>query len=79
MLTAINNAMVFNKKASKLYKFCVLQVVFFSLQFVGIVFVSSSFDLVSASIISSHVITELTVILAKYFPFSQLHIEEFQI
>ena len=33
----------------------------------------------SASIISLHVIAELSIILAKYFPFSQLPVEGFQI
>ena len=59
----------------------------FSLKFVGTDFVASSFDLALvamvfdhlSSIISSHVITELSVILAKYFPFLQLHVEGFQI
>ena len=31
------------------------------------------------SIISSHVFTELSIILAKYSPFSQLHVSGFQI
>ena len=47
---------------------------FFSLKFVGIVFVSSSYD----SITSSYVIAELSIIRAKYFPFSQLHVAGFQ-
>ena len=60
----------------------------FSLKFVGTDFVASSFDLalvamvfdhLSSIISSSHVITELSVILAKYFPFLQLHVEGFQI
>ena len=57
----------------------------FSLKFVEAVFVSLPFDLAllfnltSASIMSSHIITELAVILAKYFPFSKLDVEEFQI
>ena len=59
----------------------------FSLKFVGTDFVASSFDLALvamvfdhlSSIISSHVITELSVILAKYFPFLQLHVEGFKI
>ena len=54
-----------------------LQVIFFSLEFVEKAFVSSSLDLASlhdlasasASIISSHVIAESSIILAKYFPF----------
>ena len=50
-----------------------------SLKFVGTVFVSSLYDLASASIISSHIITELLKILAKYLSFSQLHVSGFQI
>ena len=42
---------------------------FFSLKFV-----SSSYD----SIISSHIIAESSIILAKYFPFSQLHVAVYQ-
>ena len=61
--------MVINENASKIYKFCVLQVAFFSLKFVYLV----------SFIISSHVITESSIKLAKYFPFSQLQVEEFQI
>ena len=38
--------------------------------FVGIVFVSST--------ISSHLITESTVILPAYLPFSQVHVAVFQ-
>ena len=37
----------------------------FSLKFIGIVFVSSSYD----SITSSHISAELFIIIAKYFPF----------
>ena len=51
-----------------------LQVAFFSLKFVKIVFVSSSYD----SIISSHVVTESSVILGKSFPLSRLHVAGFQ-
>ena len=47
---------------------------FFSLKFVGVAFVSLS----DGSIISSHGIGELSIILAKYFPFSKLHVAEFQ-
>ena len=47
----------------------------FSLQ---LVFVFSLFDLASASIISSHIITESSIILVKYSPFSQLHAARFQ-
>ena len=47
--------------------------------FVVTVFVSSSYSLASASIISPHIITELPIILAKYLSFSQLHVAQFQI
>ena len=49
--------------------------VFYKLYSFSLELVSSSYD----SIISSHVITESSIILAKYFPFSQLHVEGFQI
>ena len=52
---------------------------FFLSKFVGIVFVFSLYDLVSASMISSHVITEPSLIFANYLPFSQLHIAVFQV
>ena len=45
--------------------FFVLQVTFFSLNFVGTIFV--------VSIIPSHVITESSIIRANYLTFSQLH------
>ena len=45
---------------------------FFSLKFVVNVFISSS-------IISLHVITESSITLVKYLPFSQLHVAGFQI
>ena len=38
ILTATNNVIVINKNAGKIYKFCVLQVAFFSLKFVIIIF-----------------------------------------
>ena len=47
---------------------------FFSLKFVGIVFIS----LLYSSITSSHIITEPSKILAKYFRFSQIHVLGFQ-
>ena len=47
----------------------------FPLKFVENVFVYWT----SESIISAHVITESSLILAKYFPFSQLHVAGFQI
>ena len=65
----MNNAMVFNKKASR--KFLFHRLFFFSLHFVITVFVSS--------VISSHVITESSIMLAKYLPFSQLRVAGFQI
>ena len=53
----------------------------FSITLVGMASFSSSLDLpsASASIISSHVITELLLILAKYLPFWQQQKAEFQI
>ena len=58
------------------FRFFILKIAFFVLKFVVITnFVSSSYD----SIISSHVITKSSIILAKYFPFSQLHVAGFQI
>ena len=71
MLTAINNVTVITKSASKIKKFRVLQVSLFSLKFVEIVFVSS--------IISAHIITESSIILAKYSPFLQLCSVELQL
>ena len=47
----------------------------FLLKFVGIVSVSSSF----VSVVSSHVIAKTSVILAKSFPFSQIHVPGLQI
>ena len=46
----------------------------FSLKFVGIVFISSLYD----SITSWQIIAESSIILAKYFPFSQLHVAGLQ-
>ena len=71
MVTVINNAMLINKIASKIKKFFTLKVTFFSFKFVGTVFVSST--------ISSHVFTESSIILAKYFLVSQLHVAGFDI
>ena len=62
------------KKASKIYRFCALQVIFFSLKFVEIVFISSSYD----SITLSQIIAESSAILAECFPFSQLQVAGFQ-
>ena len=67
--TNIYNAVVINKNASKIQKLCVLQVAFFSLKLVRIVFVLSS---------SLALRPNLYTILAKYFPFSQLHVAEYQ-
>ena len=65
--------MAINKKASKIQEFFVLQIAFFSLKFVETIFVSSS------SIISSNIITESSIIIAKYLPFSQLHVAGFEV
>ena len=54
--------------------FCVLQVTFFSLKFVKIFFIFSSYDFIT----SSQMIAESSMILAKYFPFSQIHLLGFQ-
>ena len=62
--------MVINKKASKIWNFFVSQIAFLLLKFVGIVFVS-------AYIISSQIITESSIILAKHLPFLKLHIVGF--
>ena len=56
--------MVINKKASKIRKNTV-----FSLKFIAFV----------ASIISSNVMTESSIILVEYLPLSQLHEAGFQI
>ena len=63
--------MVINKRVSKIYKFLVLLVMFTSLKFSGTVFVTS--------IVSSHIIAESSIILAKYLPFPQVHGAGFQI
>ena len=68
MITAINYALVINKKVSKIFGFTGY---LFSLKFIEIVVVSS--------IISALTITELSIILSKYLPFSQLHVAQFQI
>ena len=52
--------MVINKNTSKLYKFCALQVIHFSLKSVGIV-ISSSYH----SVTSSQIIPEPSIIFAK--------------
>ena len=53
-----------------LVKVHLLRIVFVEVLFVGIVFVSST--------ASSHLITESTVILPAYLPFSQVHVAVFQ-
>ena len=45
----INNAIVTLEDASKIWKFCVLQNTFFSLKFVEIVFISSSYEFITSS------------------------------
>ena len=75
----INNAMIMNKKASKISKFFILQIVFFSFKFVVTVFVSLLHDVAAASITLSQVITKSSIILAKYLLFSQLHVAGVQI
>ena len=62
--------MVINKKTSKIQKFFVLEVAFFTKN--CSIFVSL------ASIFLSQVITESSIILAKYLPFLQLHVTGFQ-
>ena len=70
-LTTINHKMVIDKDVTKILKFCILQVTFFSLKFIRTVFVSF--------IISSDVINELSMIIAKHFQFLQLRVAGFQI
>ena len=76
--TAINNTVVINKKASKIQKFV-------EMFFVGIGFFWKSFCRITffgmvfvTYIISSHVITESSIILARYLSFSQAHVAGFQ-
>ena len=81
--------MIINKRVSKIYKFFVF---LFLLKFVGILFVKTTVFVevlflalvfvgffIVVSIISSHVISTLSVIFAEYSPFSQVHVEWFQI
>ena len=51
-----------------------IEILRFTGYFFSLKFVSSSYD----SITSSHIINELSIILAKYFPFAQLHVVGFQ-
>ena len=69
--------MVINKKVK--YRKFVFYRLIFSLRFVRIVFIASSYDLTFASIILSHVITESPIIFDKYLSFLQLHVMGFQI
>ena len=62
--------MVINKKTSKVQKFCALQIIYFFIEIGRKVCISSSYD----SVTSSHGITESSIILDKYFPFSQIHV-----
>lgn len=91
VLTAINTATVINKKTSKLFKFYILQFVFFSLKVVGTVFVETTVLVLIVfvgivfigtvfvpSIVLLHVITEPLLILSTYFLFWQVHVNEFQ-
>ena len=71
---SINNAMVIKEKMSKIQRLFVLQVASFSLKFFGTFFVGTIFII---SITSSNVITESSVMLAKYLLFLQLHIAGF--
>ena len=60
----------YSKSKKNVSNFCFTDYIF-SLKFVGILLVSS--------VISSHAITESSIILAKYLPFLQLHVAGFQI
>ena len=73
--------MVTNIKASKIYKFFVLQVTFFLLKFVGMLFAGNVFvgAILVPSVTSSRIITESSIILLAYLPFSQVHVEGLQI
>ena len=71
---SINNAMVIKEKMSKIQRLFVLQIASFSSEFFGTFFVGTIFII---SITSSNVITESSVMLAKYLLFLQLHIAGF--
>ena len=78
--------MAIKEKLSEIQKFSILKVIFFSLKFVGtvfvkIIFVGTVFVGIAfvISIISSHVNTELIIILLKYLPILQAHVLGFQI
>ena len=67
--------MVINKEVIKLNNIFILQVTFFSLKFVGRVFVGTVFVVF---ITSSRVIHESSIILSTHLTFSQLHAAGFQ-
>ena len=72
-LTAIINAMVINKKTSKIQKFVeitFLGTAFFEILFAGTISIEVLFV---ASMISSHVITESPITFPTYLPFLQVH------
>ena len=79
ILTAISNVAVINKRASKMWKFFILQITFFSSKFVGIVFAGTVFVIVLfvASIILLHVTTESSIMLFAYLPLLQPHVTGF--
>ena len=82
ILTAISNVAVINKRASKIskiWKFFILQVTFFSSKFVGIVFAGTVFVIVLfvVSIILLHVTTESSIMLFAYLPLLQPHVAGF--
>ena len=59
----MNSIMAINKKVSKTWRLCVLQVLFFLLKFLGKVFISSSYDFIN----SSQIIAESSIILPNFF------------
>ena len=71
MLTAINNAIVIDKKVSQIHKFFISQIICF--------FITICWNSCFSSIISSHINTKSSITLAKYLPFSQMHLKGFQI
>ena len=79
ILTAISNVAVINKRASKIWKFFILQITFFSSKFVGIVFAGTVFVIVHfvVSIILLHVTTESSIMLFAYLPLLQPHVAGF--
>ena len=69
----MNSIMAINKKVSKTWRLCVLQVLYFLLKFLGKVFISSSYDFIN----SSQIIAESSIILPNFFSFSQIHVLRF--